>query len=1098
MFAPPPARERRCRVVYVSPLKALAVDVERNLRAPLAGWRAWRRPGRRVTSSRPSRSAPATRRRATGRASSASPRTSSSPLQSRSICCSPPTHARRSASVETVIVDEIHALVPTKRGAHLALSLERLEHSPDGGSSGSGSRRRSGRWTRSRGSSGARRSPAAARVRHASGAATGRARPRRETRARRSSGPSAPPRRSPPVWRPVTIVDAGARRSARPPDRGPGGGHGPHRRADRVPSRARGAGAGADAHLDRHPPTAAGAGPRAPLDAHLRQQPAARGAPGRGAERARRGRARPCAPRLAGAGAAARIEDALKAGQLRALVATSSLELGIDMGAIDLVIQIEAPPSVASGMQRIGRAGHHIGAAERGRHLPEVPRRPARLRRADPGDARGAGGVHPLSRGTRSTCSRSRSSRWRSIELWRWTRCTRGARRGALRRAQPDACSRASSTSSPAGIASDDFADLRPRIAWDRLTNTLSPARAPAVAIVNGGTIPDRGLYGVFLAGAEQAHARVGELDEEMVFESRVGETFLLGASSWRIEEITHDRVLVSPAPGEPGKMPFWHGDAAAGRWSSGQPSAGWCASSARCRAPRRSIAPGRGAPARAPAAENLLQYLEDQAAATRRRSRRPDAGRSSGTATSWATGGSASSRRSAADARAWSMALTARVRAARARRRDDVEQRRLRGPLPGSRRAPDASAAPPAPDDVEALVAARARVDARSSRRSSARTPPGRCCSRAAAPARAPRCGSSGSARQISCRSPRGSRPSRSCSRPTASACATSSTCRRWSARSGRSSAARCGSPPSTPPSPRPSPPSLLFGFVANFIYDGDAPLAERRAQALSIDQAQLRELLGDAELRELLDADALEAVERRAAASRRPLPRARHRRHARPAAPPRRPLAPRRWRPLHQRAGGRRGRDLVRARRGGRASGRRRGRATSRSRTPRGTATLWGSPLRRAARGAAGARRAIRWATSCSRYARTHAPFTPEELAARLRLRSRASSRRSSALVGRGQAGGGRVPARWHRPRVVRRRGAPHVRRRSLARLRHEVEPVEPRGARALPAHWHGSRRRARARRAARRGGAASGRAASGLAARDARSSPRGSSGY
>src|SRR5262249_8508743 len=167
-------------------------------------------------------------------------------------------------------------------------------------------------------------------------------------------------------------------------------------------------------------------------------------------------------------------------------------------------------------------------------------------------------------------------------------------------------------------FASGDFSELRPRVTWDRITNTVVAREgAKRIAIVNGGTIPDRGLYGVFLASGEKAHARVGELDEEMVFESKVGEVFLLGASSWRIEEITHDRVLVAPAPGQPGKMPFWHGDAPARPLKTGQLIG-------RLIRELRALPPA-AAQARLvddhqldpTAAQNLLRYLDDQTRAT-------------------------------------------------------------------------------------------------------------------------------------------------------------------------------------------------------------------------------------------------------------------------------------------------------------------------------------------------------------------------------------------------------------------------------------------------------------------------------------------------
>ena len=257
------------------------------------------------------------------------------------------------------------------------------------------------------------------------------------------------------------------------------------------------------------------------------------------------------------------VEDRLKAGQIRGLVATSSLELGIDMGAIDLVVQIEAPPSVASGMQRIGRAGHTIGAASRGIIVPKFR-----------GDLVACAAVtramhdaqieasryprNPLDVLSQQIVAMVAMDDWDVDELY-----------STVRRAAPFADLSRSIFEGVLDMLSgrypsDEFADLRPRLTWDRTLGRLTVREgARRVAVINGGTIPDRGLYGVFLIGERGPGARVGELDEEMVFESRVGETFLLGASSWRIEEITHDRVLVSPAPGEPGKMPFWKAEAA-------------------------------------------------------------------------------------------------------------------------------------------------------------------------------------------------------------------------------------------------------------------------------------------------------------------------------------------------------------------------------------------------------------------------------------------------------------------------------------------------------------------------------------------------------
>ena len=256
------------------------------------------------------------------------------------------------------------------------------------------------------------------------------------------------------------------------------------------------------------------------------------------------------------------IEEALKAGRLPALVATSSLELGIDMGAIDLVIQIEAPPSVAAGLQRIGRAGHQVGEASTGKIFPKY--RGDLLEAAVVVRRMLDGAIeetriprNPLDVLAQQLVAIGTERSWSVDELHALV--TRAHPFRDLSREQLEGVLDMLSGRYP----SDEFAELRPRVVWDRTTDSITSRNdARVVAVTSGGTIPDRGLYGVFLAGEESGKGRrVGELDEEMVYESRVGEVFLLGASSWRIEEIKPDRVVVSPAPGEPGKMPFWKGD---------------------------------------------------------------------------------------------------------------------------------------------------------------------------------------------------------------------------------------------------------------------------------------------------------------------------------------------------------------------------------------------------------------------------------------------------------------------------------------------------------------------------------------------------------
>ena len=251
------------------------------------------------------------------------------------------------------------------------------------------------------------------------------------------------------------------------------------------------------------------------------------------------------------------IEDDLKAGRVRAIVATSSLELGIDMGAVDLVIQVASPPSVAAGMQRIGRAGHQVGEPSVGkifpRHRGDLVEAAVVAQRMVTGEIESIRFPRqPLDVLAQQVVAMVAVDDWSVPEML-----------AVLRRAAPYEQLSEEVFSSVLDLLagrypSEEFRELRPRIVWDRTTGMLRARQgAGRLAVTNAGTIPDRGLYAVFTTDG----SRVGELDEEMVYEARVGETFLLGASTWRIAEITFDRVVVTPAPGEPGKMPFWHGD---------------------------------------------------------------------------------------------------------------------------------------------------------------------------------------------------------------------------------------------------------------------------------------------------------------------------------------------------------------------------------------------------------------------------------------------------------------------------------------------------------------------------------------------------------
>ena len=1058
MFAPLPATRERCRVLYISPLKALAVDVERNLRAPLAGIRnvAQRRsdvfvvPGVAVRTG----DTPATERVRFQREPADILITT--PESLFMLLTSEARHVLR--SVETVIVDEIHALVPTKRGAHLALSLERLEAL-------------TARPPQRIGLSATQR-PLEEVARFLGGAQPRDLPRRRRPPARRKRG-AAPPIAAAATseihdefagadlaaaWRPVTIVDA----------------HAPKKLA-----------------LTVEVPVEDMARLDVPIE--IPSGPAAQGSvrPSIWSSihprlleliRAHRStllfvNSRRLAERLASAlnelageplvrshhGSIARaqrteIEDALKAGQLRALVATSSLELGIDMGAIDLVIQIEAPPSVASGLQRIGRGSHQVGAVSNGVIFPKY--RGDLLACAAVTRAMRDGLVEST-RFPRNPLDVLAQQIVAAVAMDPWSVDALFAR---IRSAAP--FERLSRTVFEGVLdmlsgryPSDEFADLRPRLTWDRIHGTLTTREgSKRVAIANAGTIPDRGLYGVFLAGAATGTARVGELDEEMVFESRPGETFLLGASSWRIEEITHDRVLVTPAPGEPGKMPFWKGD------GPGRPRELGVAIGRLVRELRalpRSTAIERlqtRHDLEPIAASNALQYLADQAAAA---GAVPDdrtilVERCRDELGDWRVcllsplGGRVLTP--------WALASVARFREeagldVEVMWTDDgfvVRVQETEAP-------PDVSLMLPPADDVERLVvrqlgssalfAARFREIAGRAlllprRRPGQRAPLWQQRKRAAD--------------LLSVAARFGSFPAlletyRECLRDVFDMPALVDVMRQIETR-----AIRVVTVDSQTPSPFAS--SLLFGYVANFLYDGDAPLAERRAQALSVDHAQLRELLGEAELRELLDATVVETVERQ-------LQHLDARYHAKSADA------------IHDlllRLG-----DLSTAELGARSSlgdeleGTLAGLLSSRRilrvqvagdkrciavedaaryRDALGVPLPPGLPeaLLQPVRSPLG--------DLILRFARTHAPFTAGECAARYGLGTAVVDDTLNALstggrVVEGEFRPGGSGREWCASDVLRM-----IRQRSLARLRHEVEPVEQEALGRLAAAWQG----------------------------------------
>ena len=899
-----PATKEGCRVLYISPLKALAVDVERNLRSPLAGIANMAQregvpvhvPEISVRTGDTSQKDRARFARHPGEILITTPESLYLLLTSNA--------GEGLRSVETVIIDEIHALVPSKRGAHLALSLERLEAL-------------CGRTLQRIGLSATQRplEEVARYLGGAEGAKVEGAGPRVQVpegekqvlpvpQAQGRDGDSSSVERSSVQseitvdgslkeadtgatgvrYRPVTIVNAGARKVLELTVEVP------------VEDMAK---MGA---IDDLPSGPASQGPKRTSiwqSIHPRLLEIVRGR----TSTLIFVNARRVAERLAGAlnelagepiarahhgslaaGQRSEIEEMLKAGSIKALVCTSSLELGIDMGAVDLVVQIEAPPSVASGMQRIGRAGHQVGAPSAGIIFPKY--RADLIACAAVTQAMHEGLVestrflrNPLDVLAQQMVAVIAHPPLPVEEVLRREKRKVGEEEEdpGISYAALLALVRSSAPFSGLSVGvfegvldmlagrypSDEFAELRPRVTWDRTRNWLTPRQGvKRIAILNGGTIPDRGLYGVFLSGTHAKPVRVGELDEEMVFEARTGETFVLGASTWRIDEITHDRVLVSPAPGEPGKMPFWHGDQAGRPIEFGR----------RIGALMRELRemPRSAAVAKLTqdhdldpqAAENVLRYLADQELAT-------------GQVPDDRTIVIERVRDELGDWRMcvltplgskihapWAMAVTAKLKAAG----QDVETMWSEDGFvlrfPESDAPPDTEALLMEPEEAAdlvmrqlgstALFAAKFREAASRAlllprRRADGRTPLWQQRKRAYD--------------LLSVASRYASFPIlleayRECLRDVFDMPALMETLRSVGSR-----AIRVHVVDSRTPSPFAG--ALLFSYVANYIYDGDAPLAERRAQALSIDQDQLRELLGDADLRELLDLGAIEETE-------------------------------------------------------------------------------------------------------------------------------------------------------------------------------------------------------------------------------------------
>jgi len=843
MFEPPPEPGERCRVLYVSPLKALAVDVERNLRAPLVGiLRA------------------AERMREEGASElrvhepTVAIRTGDTPGRERAAFARRPTDilvttpeslyllltsaARQTLrSVRQVIVDEIHAMVGTKRGAHLAVSLERLEEM------------------------------AGAPLQRIGLSAT--VRPVDEA-ARFLGGFDE---RGAP--RPVTVVDAGHRKAldltvavpvddmaklSRPAEIPDGPPSGPEHGASIWPA----------IHpmlldlIRAHRSTLLFVNSRRLAE---RLTAALNELAGEELVRAHHG--------SIAREARAQIEDDLKSGRLPALVATSSLELGIDMGAIDLVIQVESPPSVGSALQRIGRAGHQVDAPSKG---VIVPKYRGDLVAAAALTAQMRAGAVESTRYLRNPLDvlAQQIVAMAAMEEWEVERLLGVIRRSAPFATLPLSAFEGTLDMLSGRFASAAFGEHRPRLVWDRLGGTLRAREgARRIAVTSGGTIPDRGLYGVYLLGAEGARGRIGELDEEMVFETRVGETFLLGASSWRVEEITHDRVIVSPAPGVPGKMPFWRGERAGRTLEFGQ-AIGALTRKVRSLPEAEAIRLLREKhDLDERAAANLLQYLHDQVEAT---GAVPDdrtivveryldemgdwrmcilSPFGSKVHAPWALAIGAAIRRGGDG-----------VRSADALWTDDGIVVRV----PEAEEAPSVHLVLPDPDEVESVVTQELGAGGE---RASGQNPLFAARFREAAaralllPRRAPGRRSplwqqrKRAAELLAAASAYPSFPilleaHRECLQDVFDLPALVDVLRAV-----RSRAIRVVTADTRVPSPFAS--ALLFSYVGNFIYEGDAPLAELRAQALTVDLARLRELLGQADLRELLDPEAVSVLERR-----------------------------------------------------------------------------------------------------------------------------------------------------------------------------------------------------------------------------------------
>ncbi|OEI67892.1 DEAD/DEAH box helicase [Curtobacterium sp. ER1/6] len=870
----PPAKQRT-RVLYVSPLKALGVDVERNLRSPLVGiTQTARRLGTEppeVTVGVRSGDTPSSDRQRLLR-------------QPPDILITTPeslylmltSSARETlVNVDTVIVDEVHAVASSKRGAHLAVSLERLDDLLE-------------KPVQRIGLSATVR-PAEEVARFLGGRApvTIIAPPAQKTFDLRVVVPvddmtelGAPPvgadaTESPTngsIWPHVeervvdlieehrsTIVFANSRRLA---ERLTARLNEIHEErvlaAAETPVAVAAGGAAVTQSPGRASAHAPVAQPKRPPAQLIGQSGQTEG-----------GGSDPAVPVLARAhhGSVSKdqraiIEDDLKSGRLRCVVATSSLELGIDMGEVDLVVQVEAPPSVASGLQRVGRAGHQVGEISRGvlfpKHRADLVNSAVTVERMVSGQIESISvPANPLDVLAQHTVAAGAID---TVDVEHWFELVR---RSAPFSSLPRSAFEATLDLVTGRYPSDEFAELRPRLVWDRVHGTLTGRPgAQRLAVTSGGTIPDRGMFGVFMVGEKAS--RVGELDEEMVYESRVGDVFALGATSWRIEEITHDRVIVSPAFGQPGRVPFWKGD------GIGRPAELGRATGAFVRevdAASDDDARVRVATAGLDdrAVTNLLTFLRDQRAAT-------------GHVPNDTTLVVERFRDELGDWRLilhspygmqvhapWALAVGARLR-----ERHGIDGDAMAADDGIVVRIPETDAEPPGADlfvferdDLEALVTDEVGGSALFAARFR------ECAARALLLPR----------RNPGQRSPLWQQRQRASqllevARKYPTFPIVLETVREvlqdvydvpaLLGISDQIAERRIRLVERETEQPSPFARSILFGYVAAFMYEGDSPLAERRAAALSLDSTLLGELLGRAELRELLDPAVIASVER------------------------------------------------------------------------------------------------------------------------------------------------------------------------------------------------------------------------------------------